>query len=187
MKWKDFSSSCCHQAVYGKKGTGEAYLAQSEGLQFCIFCPKFHFPFRLEVNGIYQDQFGGVSHILWTQQILDFAFWNQKSQVSFQCSTVRMFWLFFLSVQLLSEEVHASMPYSLNYSPDTNRLVYLQFPKLFSAQFFSWLTGIDSFPPKSHSFMASSWKQKAIYCLTSWLCQVKGGQHLWPVQYGTAR
>lgn len=86
MKWKDFSSSFCDQVVYSKKDTGGTYLAQSEGLQCCIFCLKFHFPFCLEVNGIYQDQLGGVCHISWTQQILDFAFWNHKSQISFQHS-----------------------------------------------------------------------------------------------------
>lgn len=86
MKWKDFSNSFCDQVVYSKKDTGGTYLAQSEGLQCCIFCLKFHFPFCLEVNGIYQDQLGGVCHISWTQQILDFAFWNHKSQISFQHS-----------------------------------------------------------------------------------------------------
>lgn len=87
-KRRDFSSDCCHQAVSRKKDT-RVYLAQSEGLQIRIFCLKCLFPFCLEVNGIYQDQLGGAYHISWSQQILDFAFWNQKSQVSFQCSTMR--------------------------------------------------------------------------------------------------
>jgi len=62
-KWKDFSSSCCHQAVYGQKDTGGAYLAQSEGLQLCKLGLKFHFPFCLEVNGIYQNHLCGASYV----------------------------------------------------------------------------------------------------------------------------
>jgi len=45
-----------------------------------------------------------------------------------------MCWFFIHSVQLLSEKVQASVPYSLDYFPDINQLVCL----LFVAKF-SWL------------------------------------------------